>query len=191
MEVYWAVIAILLTLVVLLVLLPSMNGNGAKPPVPVRGAPAAPMPVRASCTPILPSRAPAPAPAIHQAGCHHPEDPNCVPLSAGYRVAQDPTMPAPGWVPPPVPCGVAGLSGTARQIQDEAAEEIDQAEDASEGLRAYYRPARPVIQDYPPKPVTDCPYVKPPSGPLPLADVPMCIAARPESLRQAPLAVSV
>ena len=177
MEVYWAVIAILLTLVVLLVLLPSMNG--AKPPVPMRGAPAAPVPQRA------------PAPAIHPGGCHSPEDPNCVPLSAGYRVAQDPTMPAPGWVPPPVPCGVAGLSGTARQIQDEAAEEIDQAEDASEGLRAYYRPARPVVQDYPPKPVTDCPYVKPPSGPLPLADVPMCIAARPESLRQAPLAVSV
>ena len=44
-------------------------------------------------------------------------------------------------------------------------------------LDSHYKNAGPVYIEYPRKPIGDCPYSKPPSTDLPMADVPQCMAA--------------
>lgn len=46
------------------------------------------------------------------------------------------------------------------------------------GLLQFYKPAQEVKLDYPPKKIGCCPFSKPMSKALPMADVPMCLAAQ-------------
>lgn len=46
------------------------------------------------------------------------------------------------------------------------------------GLLQFYKPAEEVKLDYPPKKIGCCPFSKPMSKALPMADVPMCLAAQ-------------
>lgn len=47
------------------------------------------------------------------------------------------------------------------------------------GLLQFYKPAEPQVKlDYPPKNIGCCPFSKPMSKALPMADVPMCLAGQ-------------
>lgn len=55
---------------------------------------------------------------------------------------------------------------------------------AADSLATYYEPARDAIPiDYPRRPVGACPYSKPPSTDLPLADIPLCLSQRSPDMR--------
>ncbi len=59
----------------------------------------------------------------------------------------------------------------------------EEAEKSQAALNTFYENARDVVpEDYPRKLIGECPYSKPPSTSLPLANTPMCITAR-EHLR--------
>jgi hypothetical protein len=50
-------------------------------------------------------------------------------------------------------------------------------------LDAYFPPPKEKVpQDYPQKDIGECPYTKPQPKPLPLADVPMCIAVKSQDM---------
>lgn len=51
------------------------------------------------------------------------------------------------------------------------------------GLMQFYKPAEPQVKlDFPPKKIGCCPFSKPMSKALPMADVPMCLAAQEETV---------
>jgi hypothetical protein len=53
-------------------------------------------------------------------------------------------------------------------------------------LDGYYVPAKDVVpEDYPRKIMGECPYSKPPSTDLPIANVPLCMAVRPQNMKLA------
>lgn len=55
----------------------------------------------------------------------------------------------------------------------------EEAEKSEAALNTFFTNARNVVpEDYPRKLVGECPYSKPPSTSLPIANQPMCIAAR-------------
>lgn len=60
-------------------------------------------------------------------------------------------------------------------------------------LDAHYQAARETVpENYPRKEIGACPYSKPPSTDLPMANVPMCIAVQTDNmhLRMPPLSIS-
>jgi hypothetical protein len=51
------------------------------------------------------------------------------------------------------------------------------------GLLQFYKPAEPQVKlDFPPKNIGCCPFSKPMSKALPMADVPMCLAGQEEPI---------
>lgn len=144
MEVYWALIAVILTLVVLLVLLPSAGAT-----------------------------------------------PTHVSAVSSSKLAIPAGMPMDVATPEHAACEMAGLSGQAKNIRQSPVARMDDAAEAATMLKKQYAPAAPSVpQDYPRKEIGSCPYSKPMSEALPLSNVPMCIAARPETLRTPPMAIS-
>lgn len=56
----------------------------------------------------------------------------------------------------------------------------EEAEKSTASLDTFFQNARQTVpEDYPRKLIGECPYSKPPSTSLPMADQPMCIVARP------------